>query len=157
MDTGKFCFLSDKYYEDFQDEYLMKNKEVVDGIAHDRPCFFAFRDNIMPEIFWLVPISSNYQKYKTLHDKKIQRYGKCNTIRFGKVLNKQAAFLIQNMCPVTEKYIREVYVDKNGVEIQVDGRIVNDVITNAREVLAISKRGVKIIFPDVNAILKKIT
>ena len=154
MDSGKFCFLSDRYYTDFQDPYLMKNKEVIGGVMHDRPCFFAFQDSITPEILWLVPISSNYAKYKILYDKKISRYGKCNTIRFGEVLGKQAAFLIQNMCPVTEQYIREVYVDKNGVPVQIDGRTVDDVISNAREVLAINKRGVKIIFPDVNRIHK---
>jgi hypothetical protein len=152
MDNGKFCFLSDQYYEEFKDKYLMRNKEVIDGELRDRPCFFAFRDNVIPEILWLVPISSNYVKYKGLYDKKVLRYDKCNTIRFGEVLGRQAAFLIQNMCPVTERYIREVYVDKNGVPIQIDGRVVDDIITNAREVLAITKRGARIIFPDVNAI-----
>ena len=33
-------------------------------------------------------------------------------------------------------------------------RIAQDVITNAREVLAITKRGVRIIFPNMNAIHK---
>jgi len=65
------------------------------------------------------------------------------------VLGKQAAFLIQNICPVTERYIREVYVDKNGMAIHIDGRVAQDVITNAREVLAITKRGAEVIFPDV--------
>ena len=153
MDNGRFCFLSDQYYEDFQDKYLMQNKEVISNVLQDRSCFFVFNDNSIPEIHWLVPISSNYTKYKGLYDKKIQRYGKCNTIRFGEVLGKQAAFLIQNMCPVTEQYIREIYVDKNGIPIKIDGRIVDDVVANAREVLAITKRGARIIFPDVNAIL----
>ena len=152
MYSGKFCFISDQYYEDFQDKYLMQNKEVITGAMYDRPCFFAFQDNKIPEIFWLVPISSNYEKYKKLFDKKVLRYGKCNTIRFGEVLGRQAAFLIQNMCPVTERYIREVYVDKNGTPIQIDGRTVDDVITNAREVLAIAKRGAQIVFPDIKAI-----
>jgi len=154
MNSGGFCFISDQYYKDFQDEFLMRNKEIVNDVMHDRPCFFAFQDSLTPEIYWLVPISSNYAKYKALHDKKMERYGKCNTIRFGEVLGKQAAFLIQNMCPVTERYIREVYVDKNGVAIHVDGRIAHDVIANAREVLAITKRGAKVIFPDVTAIHK---
>jgi len=154
MDNGSFCFLSDQYYEDFQDKFLMRNKEIVNGVMYDRPCFFVFQDIVVPEIHWLVPISSNYDKYKALYDKKVKRYGKCNTIRFGEVLGKQAAFLIQNMCPVTEHYIREVYVDKNGTAIQVDGRIAQDVISNAREVLAITKRGIKIIFPNVNKIYK---
>ena len=152
MDVGRFCFLSDQYYDDFQDPYLMRNKETIEGVAHDRPCFFAFNDGANPEILWLVPISSNYAKYRELYDKKVKRYGRCNTIRFGAVLGQQAAFLIQNMCPVTEEYIREVYVDKNGVAIQIDGRTVHDVITHARQVLAITRRGARIIFPDVNAI-----
>ena len=152
MDSGKFVFISDQYYEDFQDKHLMQNKEVVVGAIHDCPCFFAFRDSVTPEILWLVPISSNYVKYKMLYDKKVRRYGKCNTIWFGEVLGRQAAFLIQNMCPVTEHYIREVYVDKNGIPIQIDGRIVDDVIKNAREVLAITKRGAQIVFPDISAI-----
>jgi hypothetical protein len=154
MNNGRFCFLADQYYEDFPDKYLMRNKEVIDGVLRDRPCFFAFQDSVTPEISWLVPISSNYAKYKALYDKKAARYKKCNTIRFGEVLGNQAAFLIQNMCPVTERYIREIYVDKNGVAIQIDGRIAQDVIANAREVLAITKRGAQIIFPDVNAIHK---
>jgi len=106
----------------------------------------------MTEILWLVPISSNYKKYKGLYDKKVIRYGKCNTIRFGDMLGKQAAFLIQNMCPVTKQYIRETYIDKNGIPIQIDERVVEDVISNAREVLAITKRGIKIVFPDINTI-----
>jgi hypothetical protein len=65
------------------------------------------------EILWLVPISSKYAKYKAIYDKKVEKYGNCNTIRFGVVLSTQAAFLIQNMCPVTSKYITEIYVDKN--------------------------------------------
>ena len=70
MDNGRFCFLSDQYYIDFQDKFLMQNKEVVDGVMRDRPCFFVFKDSITPDILWLVPISSNYTKYKALYDKK---------------------------------------------------------------------------------------
>lgn len=156
MNSGRFCFLSEQYYIDFPDKYLMKNKEVIDGIAHDRPCFFAFQDTAAPDIYWLVPISSNYIKYKALYDKKVQRYGRCNTIRFGTVLNRQAAFLIQNMCPVTMPYISALYIDKNGAEIRIDDRIAQDIITHAREVLALAKRGVQIIFPDVKAILSQL-
>ena len=154
MESGKFYFISDQYYEDFQDKHLMQNKESITGSMHDRPCFFAFKDNLVSEIFWLIPISSNYDKYKKLYDKKVLRYGKCNTIRFGNVLGRQAAFLIQNICPVTEQYIREIYVDKNGVPVQIDNRTVADVIANAREVLAIIRRGAQIVFPDVLAIHK---
>lgn len=52
------------------------------------------------------------------------------------------------MCPVTEPYLI-AYINKNSVPICLDDRIVADVTKNAREVLAIARRGAKVIFPDV--------
>lgn len=141
MPEAQLFFLSNEYYEDFPDDKLMKNKDVVDGMSHNRPCFFAFPDTKVPGIYWIVPISSRYEKYKKIEQDKIARYGKCNTIRFGKVLGRDTAFLIQNMCPETSKYLT-AYIDKNNQPIRIDNRI-------AADVLAMAKRGSKVIFPDV--------
>ena len=148
MMQAQLYFLSDQYYLDFPDNKLMKNKDMINGAAHSRPCFFAFPDSKIPEIYWIVPISSKYEKFKQIEEKKIQKYGKCNTIRFGTVLGRHTAFLIQNMCPATEKYLT-AYIDKNNRPIRIDNRIAADVVTNAREVLSMAKRGAKVIFPDV--------
>lgn len=148
MNTSQFYFLSDEYYIDFPDDKLMKNKETINGATNSRPCFFAFRDTQNPSVFWIVPISSKYEKFKKIEQEKIQKYGKCNTIRFGTVLNRQTAFLIQNMCPATEQYLVP-YLDKNNHPIRIDDRIVADVVKNAKDVLALAKRGAKVIFPDV--------
>ncbi len=56
--------------------------------------------------------------------------------------------MIQNMCPATEKYLT-AYIDKNNQPIRIDNRVVTDVVKNARNVLAMAKRGEKVIFPDV--------
>ena len=85
---------------------------------------------------------------KRIEELKIQKYGKCNTIRFGTVLGRHTAFLIQNMCPATEKYLT-AYIDKNNQPIRIDDRIAADVVKNAHEVLSLAKRGAKVIFPDV--------
>ena len=148
MVQAQLFFLSDQYYLDFPDDKLMKNKDMIDGVPHNRPCFFAFSDSKVPEIYWIVPISSKYEKYKKIEELKIQKYGKCNTIRFGTVLGRHTAFLIQNMCPATEKYLT-AYIDKNNQPIRIDDRIAADVVKNAREVLSLAKRGAKVIFPDV--------
>ena len=126
----------------------MQNKDTIDGVPHNRPCFFAFPDTRVPEIYWIVPISSKYEKYKRIEQGKIKKYGRCNTIRFGTVLGRNTAFLIQNMCPATEKYLTP-YIDKNKQPIRIDGRVAADVEKNARSVLALAKRGAKVIFPDV--------
>lgn len=148
MPDAQLYFLSDQYYLDFPDDKLMKNKDTTDGVLHNRPCFFAFRDSKIREIYWIVPISSRVEKFRQIERKKIQKYGSCNTIRFGTVLGRNTAFLIQNMCPATEQYLTP-YIDKNEQPIRIDGRIAADVEKNARDVLAMAKRGAKVIFPDV--------
>ena len=148
MLDAQLFFLSDQYYIDFPDDKLMKNKDTIHGVPHNRPCFLAFPDEKNPSIYWLVPISSRYEKYQKIAQGKIEKYGRCNTIRFGTVLERNSAFLIQNMCPVTESYLT-VYTDRNHTPIRLDDRIVRDVTKHAREVLAIARRGAKVIFPDV--------
>lgn len=153
MLRAQLYFLSNEYYQDFPDDKLMQNKDTIDGVPHSRPCFFAFPDARVPEIYWIVPISSKYEKYKRIEQDKIKKHGRCNTIRFGTVLGRNTAFLIQNMCPATEKYLTP-YVDKNKQPIRIDGRVAADVEKNARQVLALAKRGAKVIFPDVYAIFQ---
>lgn len=133
MAEAQFYFLSDQYYLDFPDDKLMKNKVMVDGSLHKRPCFFAFRDRKIPEIYWIVPISSWHEKYKQIEQTKIKKYGYCNTIRFGVVLGINTAFLLQNMCPATSKYLTP-YIDKNAHPIRIDNRVATDVTKNALDV-----------------------
>lgn len=147
----QFYFISNQYYIDFPDDKLMRNKESLNGEKHNRPCFFAFPDSNIPEIYWIIPISSKYEKYKKIADDKISKYGFCNTIRFGTVLGRDTAFLIQNMCPATDKYL-EPYIDKNNNPVRVDDRLARDVEENARKVLALAKRGSKVVFPDIFSI-----
>ena len=52
MLTGHFYYIRDEYFRDFQDEKLMSNKEISQGQAHDRPCFYAFEDK-KTGLFWL--------------------------------------------------------------------------------------------------------
>ena len=151
MPQAQLFFLNDQYYLDFPDNKLMKNKDTIDGVPHTRPCFFAFPDARRPEIYWIVPISSKFEKYKRIEQEKIKKYGRCNTIRFGTVLGRDTAFLIQNMCPATESYLTP-YIDRNNRPIRIDDRVASDVEKNARNVLALAKRGAKVIFPDVFSI-----
>lgn len=125
MLLAQLYFLSDQYYLDFPDDKLMKNKDMIDGVLHNRPCFFAFQDSKIDEIYWIVPISSRTEKFKQIEQNKIKKYGICNTIRFGTVLGRDAAFLIQNMCPATERYLN-AYIDRNKQPIRIDGRVAAD-------------------------------
>lgn len=126
MPQAQLYVLSDQYYQDFPDDRLMQNKDIIDGLPHSRPCFFAFKDSKTADIYWIVPISSKFEKFKRIEQDKIKKYGYCNTIRFGIVLGRNTAFLIQNMCPATGKYLT-AYVDKNNYPIRIDNRVAADV------------------------------
>ena len=105
MEIGHFYYIDDQYFKDFPDPYLMQNKEKVNGQLHDRPCFYAFQDS-NTQLFWMIPFSSQVSKFKGIYNKKMQKYHRCDTIIFGEVLGHEKAFLIQNMCPITEKYMK---------------------------------------------------
>ena len=63
MNSGHFYYITDQYFIDFPDSYLMKNKEAIDGTMHDRPCFYAYKDN-NTGLFWMIPFSPQVHKYK---------------------------------------------------------------------------------------------
>jgi hypothetical protein len=155
LTEGNFYFIEDQYFIDFPDPLLMKKKELIAGQPHDRACFFAFTGD-SGGIFWMVPFSSNLDKYKTVYHAKLSKYGKCDTIAFGNVLGYQKAFLIQNMCPLINKYVKNEYMDSNFVPVQLDGAFEKKLVQMGKMVLSLERQGKKIIFPDVLAIEKKL-
>ena len=162
MKQGHFYFVKDEFYNRFNDPGLVYNK----GNQHNRPCFFAFKDNKSDILFWLIPISSKVDKYKKIVNNKIQhqksrnnKHPKCNTIVFGRVRGRSAAFLIQNMFPVTEEYIKEQYIDKTtNAPIRVTNNLEKDIIRNARQVISLYRKGhQRLLFADIGAIEKALT
>ena len=80
MTEKHFYFLNDQYYIDFPDDYLMQNKETIDGVSHDRPCYYAFKDKNHPDIYWMIPFSSQVEKFERIYASKVERYKRCDTI-----------------------------------------------------------------------------
>lgn len=154
MDKGHFYYLDDRYFLDFHDPNLMKNKETVLGQPHDRPCFYTFEEN-SSGIYWMIPFSSQTAKYKDIYNRKIARNHKCDTIMFGEVLGVEKAFLIQNMCPATSKYIRNEYLNRQK-PVMVNGAFAKELERKARKVLYLQRRGVPLIFPDVLSIERQL-
>lgn len=81
---GQFVFLTDQYYSDFGDKNISLGHNPS-GLNEKsgRPCFFAFPDPSDPKISWVVPVSSQYQKYEAIVNQKIRKRGFCNTIILG--------------------------------------------------------------------------
>ena len=106
---------------------------MVNGQPHNRPCFYTFLDEATG-LYWLIPFSSQTAKFHDYYNKKIQKYGKCDTIVFGEVLGHEKAFLIQNICPVTSSYILNEYIDSvANIPVRVDGRLEQEDILEVKE------------------------
>lgn len=88
----------------------------------------------------------------------MEKYGRCDTLAFGFVLGEKKAFLIQNMFPVTEKYINNVYIDKNTSRpIQLSESLKKELKSKANKVLSLYKRkGIKLVFTDIEKILTEL-
>jgi hypothetical protein len=149
MDIGHFYYLNEQYFIDFPDSKLMQNKEKINGQVHDRPCFYTFQDT-NTEIYWMIPFLSKVDKYADIYNQKMQKYGRCDTIVFGDVLGHRKAFLIQNMCPITPKYIKNEYIDGvANIPVRISGILEKEITDKAKRVLALQRRGILLIFPDV--------
>ena len=156
MDKGHFYFIKDQYFIDFPDPKLMQNKETINGQAHDRPCFYAFQDQ-STSLYWMIPFSSKVSKYRYHYDSKMQKYHRCDTIIFGYILGHEKAFLIQNMCPLTPKYIKDEYIDSvANIPVRVDGAFEQKLLQKSKRVLALQRKGKKLIFPNVLDIESKL-
>ena len=156
MINGHFYYITDQYFIDFPDKYLMKNKETVNGQSHDRPCYYAFKDE-NTGIYWMIPISSQTHKFRNIYNTKMQKYHKCDTILFGNVLGHEKAFLIQNMCPISEEYVKNEYMDSAAnVPVRIDGAFEKELLAKAKKILVLQRKGSKFIFPDVLNIEKQL-
>lgn len=153
MKTGYFYFLSDSYYEKFKNCYIPLNKPEDNFGQHGRPCFYCFKEN---DIYWMVPISSQLSKYKSIYEKNLKKYkGNYDGIRFGYVNGKERAFLIQNLCPTTEEYIEGIYcINKGTVEVTINENLSKELNSIVRKVVRLYHCGTKIVFTDLKTILE---
>lgn len=133
-----------------QDKYLMSNKEN----GNYRPHFLAIQDNKNKELYWMIPISSQVDKYRIIVNKKVKRYGKCNTIIIGKFAGKDNAFLIQNAFPIITRYFDHVHTIESE-PVMIHSKLNRELTVYLREVLAMYRRRIRLIFPDIEYIQRK--
>ena len=145
IEEGKFYFIKDSYFDLFKDYKLMQNKEN----GTKRPCYLCFKDTNNEKIIWFVPISHKVEKYKKIYNEKFKRRKKVYNFVFGKVLGEEKVFLIQNMFPVTNKYIISKYQVK-GKDVNINFELKNKVIETANKALDLfTKYNGIILFNDV--------
>lgn len=155
MTKGKFYFLSDEYCDKFSKHGVMSNKETTSDGLHRRPCFYAIQDIKNENIYWMIPISSQIEKYKNLLEKKLKRYKVYDGLEFGYVQGREAAFLLQNICPVTEKYVVEKYIDEHtGKDVSIPKDLMRKIDAKTKKIMNKYYQGTKIVITDLDYIFK---
>ena len=154
MEVGKFYFIKNEYYAKFESYGVIGNKDIGDE-KHGRPCFYCLQAE---NCYWMIPISSKVGKYEALYDEKMKRYkGNFDGIRFGYVNGEKRAFLIQNLCPVTDQYVEGKYkVNKNTIDVTIDTDLEKELSSIVRKVLRLYKKGIKIVLTDLDRIIEKL-
>ena len=154
METGYFYFIKDEYYEKFSSYGVMKNKIAISTEQHRRPCYYCFESD---GFYWMIPISSRVEKYERIYQSKKEKNAKYDGIIFGYVNGKRRAFLVQNIIPVTDKYIDEQYtINKGNTKVTVNSRISKLLNASARRVIRLHKKGIKITLTDLEHIIAEL-
>ena len=140
---GYAYHIKDSYFKVANDPFLMQNKE--DGKY--RPILYCVKDE-HAEIYWMVPITSQYEKFAEIRNKIIHSGKKCKGIVLGEYDDRRAAFLIQNMFPVTKEYIDHIHI-KNENPVPVRKELQKVIEKNVKSFLALNAKGVKVTFTDI--------
>lgn len=149
--TG-FYIIKDKFFEDMSEPYLKGNK------AGNRPHYYCFEDT-SNGIYWMIPLSSRVDKYRRIMEKKEKAGKPCDILHTAKLDNsRESAFLIQDMFPITEKYIEREYTIAGNHLMLTSEHTAREIEQKARKVMGMLKRGIKFTptQPDVIVILKKL-
>lgn len=157
MTKEKFYFLSDEYCEKFKYYGVMSNKEAsVDGL-HRRPCFYSVVDCRNPDIYWMIPISSQVDKYRRILNNKLKKYKVYDGLEFGYVQGREAAFLLQNICPVKKEHVVEEYTNESiGKSVQIPNDLKRKLNAKARKIMNKYYDGTKIVITDLDYIFNNI-
>lgn len=99
-------------------------------------------------------ISSKIDKYRKIVDKKVEKYGFCNTILIEKIFNEEAAILLQNAFPTLEKYIDHVHT-VDGKPARVPEKLEEIILKDFIELMKLHNRGIKVFFTDIDKIKEK--
>ena len=144
--TGYLYHIKDDFFNLVNDENLMSNHER----GKKRPTYFTIKDK---DILWFIPLSSKVDKYQKIIDKKIEKFGRCDTILIREIGNKKNAILLQNAFPTLEKYIDHVHI-VNGAPVKVGSLLKEEILNKFIDLMKLKNKGINLFFTDIDKIRK---
>ena len=144
VQTGYLYHIKDDFFNKVNDENLMSNHKL----GRKRPSYFVIKDK---EILWFIPLSSKVEKYQRIIDKKIKKYGVCNSILIREIKGEKNAILLQNAFPTLDKYIDHIHIT-DGKPVKVINTIKDEIIENFNIMMKLKQQGINLFFTDIDKI-----
>ncbi len=107
----------------------------------------------------MIPLSSRINKYQKIIDRRRKAGKPCDIIYISKLdNNRESVFLIQDMFPITEKYIEREYTIAGNPLMLTSEHTIKEIAHKARKVMGMLKHGIKFTptQPDIILILEKL-
>ena len=137
--SGHLYFIKDSFFEYVDDPNLMINYQ-----NSSRPHYYAVRDR-KTNLYWMIPCSTRVEKYERILEKR-KRYGRpTDTIKIVKIWGRKSVLLLQNMFPVSEKYVACPYVRKGKTVSLNHEATITEIETMANRVIEMIRAGVRFI------------
>ena len=116
------------------DLYLKGNK------TENRPHYYCLTDKMISGLYWVIPLSSKIDKYRKIISVSEQKYGRCDYVYICEVHGKEQAFLIQDMFPITAKFIKREYTVNGDHLILENSKDIKEIEAKAKRIMSIMKR-----------------
>ena len=144
VQTGYLYHIKDEFFDKINADGLMINHEN----GHSRPSYLAIKDK---DILWFIPLSSKVEKYKSIIEKKIKKYGLCKTILIKKIADIDSVILIQNAFPTIEKYVKNKHTI-DGRYVKISDLVKKEILDSFQYVLSLKESGLNLFFTDIDKI-----
>ena len=144
VQTGYLYHIKDEFFDRINNKGLMINHEN----GHSRPSYLAIKDE---DILWFIPLSTKIDKYKSIIDKKVKKYGSCKTILIKKIAGREQAILIQNAFPTLEKYIQSRHTI-DGKIVKISSAVEREIIDDFEYMRSLKSSGLNLFFTDIDFI-----
>ncbi len=133
------CYnIKDDFFDKFDDPYLKGNKE------EKRPHYFCLRDDDVKGLFWMIPLSRQIERCEGIINKRNAQNRPCDILHILSINGNKSAFLIQDMFPITDEYIKKPYTI-NGVPLALkDKSDIEAIQKKAKKIYRLIHMGVKL-------------
>lgn len=150
MISNGFYIIKDEYFDLANDKYLKQNK------GQNRPHYYSV---YYKEYYWMIPLSSQIVKYQNIIDKRLKSNKSCDILHIAKLDNgKRSVFLIQDIFPITEKYIDREFLMFGKPFVLTSESLINELERKAKKTINLVLGDVKLLPTqiDVKAIIEKL-